>query len=287
MYAEVTECLSKANMPLQQWNSNSEEFNSSLGDAERRTCQAVLGVQWDTETDTLYIKAPDVSSFVSLTKRQALSVCSKVYDPLGLLSPITVKGKLFIQGLWKSKVGWDDRLGNDAVHRFNNIVSEYEQLHLIKFPRSLCCKQDDSVLHIFCDASTQACGAVAYLYNKEGSGLLMSRSRVAPVKTKSVPQLELTAVLVGCRMAKYICTVLQRHFTISVWSDNLPCLQCILGNQSTIVYVKNRVGEILTLQKEINFSLHHVGSKENPADLLSRGSDVKTLASSELWLWGL
>ena len=60
----------------------------------------------------------------------------------------------------------------------------------------------------------------------------------------------------------------------------------IQGNQSTIVYVKNRVGEILTIQKEINFSLHHVGSKENPADLLSRGSDVKTLASSELWLRG-
>ena len=37
---------------------------------------------------------------------------------------------------------------------------------------------------------------------------------------------------------------------------------------------------------DINFSLHHVSSKENPADLLSRGSDVKTLASSELWLRG-
>ena len=120
------------------------------------------------------------------------------------------------------------------------------------------------VFYTFCDVSTQAYGAAAYLCNNKGSGLLKSSSRVVPVKTKSVPQLELTAVVVGCRMAKYICTVLQGQFTVSDWSDNLPCLQWILGNQSTIVYVKNRIGKILTLHKEMLFSFKNETGSRSP-----------------------
>ena len=114
----------------------------------------------------------------------------------------------------------------------------------------------------------------------------MSRSRVAPVKAKSIPQLELTAVLLGCRLAKYICSVLTVKFHICIWSDNLPCLQWIAGNNSNIVYVKNRVSEILSLKEEFKFDLHHVTLKENPTDLLSRGTSVSVLAQSSLWLRG-
>ena len=105
VYREATQCLESASMPLREWNSNNGGFNQFVNDSERKVTPSILGVLWDTSSDSLYIKSVDVDPVDTLTKRQALSVCSRLYDPLGLVSPITIKGKLFIRDLWKSKVG--------------------------------------------------------------------------------------------------------------------------------------------------------------------------------------
>ncbi len=39
-----------------------------------------------------------------------LQLIGKVYDPLGLLSPVTLPLKLFLQKLWIAKTEWDDPL---------------------------------------------------------------------------------------------------------------------------------------------------------------------------------
>ena len=39
-----------------------------------------------------------------------LSIAAKVFDPLGLLEPFTVKAKMMLQELWKQKVSWDSQL---------------------------------------------------------------------------------------------------------------------------------------------------------------------------------
>ena len=170
-------------MPLQEWNSNSHEFNLHLADSNRKPCPTSLRIQWNTDSDTLHIKSLIISPCLNLTKRKALSICSKVYDPLGLLSPITLKAKLFLQDLWKTKVGWDEGLDDATIDRFNLFISEYNQLHTIRFPRCTSPKQVDCMLHIFCDASAKAYGAVMYLCNDQTSHILMSCCRVAPLKT--------------------------------------------------------------------------------------------------------
>ena len=153
-----------------------------------------------------------------------------------------------MRDLWKLQVGWDEQLGEDMVKQFNGLLPDFNNLASITFPRSVCWKEDnDSILHIFCDASNEAYGCVAYVVSGLGSNILMSRSRVAPMKAKTTPQLELTAVLLGCRLAKYICNTLPNKFQVIVWSDNLPCLQWVDSNKSSIVYVRNRVSEISSL----------------------------------------
>ena len=107
LQCKTTGCLAEANFPLQEWNSNCDEFKLYLKDDARKECPTVLGVQWDTTVDVLQIKSVIVPSCSSLTKRKALSLSSKVYDPLGLLSPIPIKAKLFLQDLWKAKISWD------------------------------------------------------------------------------------------------------------------------------------------------------------------------------------
>ena len=221
-----------------------------------------------------------------MTKRRALSICSQVYDPLGVLTPVTVKSNVFLQKLWKDSKGWDDPLDSETIDKFNGLVLEYSQLDRLLYPRAVSSKTEACALHVFCDASARAYGAEAYLCHDDRANLLMSRCKVAPLKTRTIPQLELTAVLIGCRLAAHISEVLKKKFEIYVWTDNLPCLQWIESDHSTIVYVKNRVAEIRNLKEKCPMQLGHVNTKQNPADLLSRGCTVKTLASSQLWLHG-
>ena len=110
VHQEATQCLESAGMPLQEWNSNHQGFDQFVNDDKRKIPPSILGVTYDTSSDLLYIKPVNVDPVNALTKRKALSVYSKLYDPLGLISPITIKGKLFIRSLWKLKVNWDEPL---------------------------------------------------------------------------------------------------------------------------------------------------------------------------------
>lgn len=42
--------------------------------------------------------------------RTVLSDISKLYDPLGFLSPIIVRSKMFLQEMWKLNFTWDELL---------------------------------------------------------------------------------------------------------------------------------------------------------------------------------
>ena len=102
----------------------------------------MLGISWNTQTDTLSIKPVTVPKFAQLTKRRALSICSQVYDPLGLLTPVTVKSKVFLQELWKDKKEWDEPLDSGTIDKFNGLFSEYGQLDQLRFPRAVSSKAD-------------------------------------------------------------------------------------------------------------------------------------------------
>ena len=183
----LTSCMSKAGMPLQDWNSNSPVFNSTFSEDHRKICPTVLGISWNTQSDTLSIKLVVIPQFKQLTKRKALSICSQVYDPLGLLSPVTVKSKIFLQELWKDSKGWDDPLNPETIDMFNGLVSEYRLLDQLQFLRMVSTKSDGCRLHVFCDASAKAYGAVAYLCHDNETSLLTSKCRVPPDKRKAFP----------------------------------------------------------------------------------------------------
>ena len=117
LYQEATNCLAKASMPLQEWNSNNKEFNKCVGDDERKECPSVLGIQWNTLDDTLSVKSVCFGEVKYLTKRRALSIFSSVFDPIGLLNPVMVRVnfilvsygnsrltgmKISVRNLWKS-----------------------------------------------------------------------------------------------------------------------------------------------------------------------------------------
>ena len=59
----VTNCLSKAGMALQEWNSNSTVFNSEFSEEDSKICPTVLGITWNTQHDTLSI---NLSTYLNL-----------------------------------------------------------------------------------------------------------------------------------------------------------------------------------------------------------------------------
>ena len=64
-------------------------------------------------------------------------------------------------------------------------------------------------LHLFCDASELAYGAAAYIRYSFKNGehecaLVMAKSRLAPIKTVTLPRLELDSARCGARLARLV-----------------------------------------------------------------------------------
>ena len=238
----------------------------------------MLGLKWDTSDDTLRLAEVKLSQRENVTKRQCLSDLSTLYDPIGLFAPITFVGKILMRDIWKLKVGWDEKLPETFRDRLNEIVTIYNQLHNVSLPRQ--CIEDGSDLHVFCDASGEGYGCVAYSVTPTHSKLVMSRSRIAPVSTRSIVQLELTALLLGCRLAQYLITEIHHFENVIIWSDNQCCISWMNDCKIKDVYVKNRVAEAKRLIEAFQFQIKYVSTKRNPADILSRGADLETLMNS-------
>jgi len=143
-------------------------------------------------------------------------------------------------------------------------------------------------LHLFCDASEQAYGSVAYLRVTDNNGnvsvsFVMARSRVAPKKTISIPRLELCAALAGSQLAYF----LQRELTLPIndvmlWSDSTTVLTWICSDNCIYnVFVANRITEILEhTQPE---QRRYVDTANNAADDITRGKKLIELINTSRW----
>ena len=110
----------------------------------------------------------------------------------------------------------------------------------------------------------------------------MSKSRLAPVNTKSLPQLELTALNIAARLAKFIIDTFREEIEISqiyLWTDSQICLNWVAKlNACKRSYVRQKVAN--HKENVPNTIFKHVCSELNIADLLSltRGVDHKKIS---------
>ena len=87
-------------------------------------------------------------------------------------------------------------------------------------------------LHIFADASSIAYGAAAYLVvsteNTVASHLILAKSKVAPLKSITIPRLELSAALLAARLCNKIHSALNiLIYQTWLWSDSTIVLSWI------------------------------------------------------------
>ncbi|GFV28642.1 integrase catalytic domain-containing protein [Trichonephila clavipes] len=298
LQTRLSQLLQRGGFELHKWVSNSPEllkdlsassyvFDKEFQDAPVKT----LGMLWDPKVDCLTYKVR-VSDKVNFSKRDVLSEIARLYDPLGLIGPIVTKAKIFIQELWKIKLDWSEQLPPEAMEEWVNFYQKLAKVNNFKIPRCILLPATIRIeIHGFSDASERAYAAVVYIkcFNEAGQSqtrLLCSKSRVAPLKTLTIPRLELSAALLLSRLVKKVELFLQLSIhKIWMWTNSTIALAWIKTEPHKLkTFVSNRVAEIQALSKDYHWK--HVSSKNNPADLISRGCNVDELLKNEVWFSG-
>ena len=115
-----------------------------------------------------------------------------------------------------------------------------------------------------------------------------SKTRVAPLKSQTIPRLELLSAVLLARLMSSITQAIEGEVTLSTpccFTDSIVSLFWIRGvEKSWKPFVQNRVSEIRKLLNPDCWM--HCAGRDNPADLPSRGLTPKELTTSKLWMNG-
>ena len=224
-----------------------------------------------------------------------MSLVAKVFDTIGLVAPFTVTARLLLKNVWRLHgQSWDKRLPNEMIDQFSSWSSELPTLALLTIPRCYFSGPFEQLeLHVFGDSSQEVFSAVAFLRalvnppseNKRTElAFVIGKARVAPMKTLTVPKLELQAALLAARLREEICKALTEPVQNTfMWTESTTVLQWLNSLDKQPIFVANRVSEILEGTSVDQW--HHVASHANPADAGTRGMSSEALQKSS-WLHG-
>ena len=293
------EIFAQGTFELHKWHSNDPQLDSPdprpvVGDEEtyakeqlgiqRKGGTFILGLSWDKDSDTIGVTFS--SEKAEATKRGILGKIARIYDPLGLVSPVTLRGKLLYRDACEAKVAWDAQLPNKLTQDWLRWVEKLPDVCTV--PRSLATQREEiqSIqLHAFGDASGKGVAAAVYAVvvqeSSTNQGLVAAKARLAK-QGLTIPRQELVSGHMAVNLVTNVSEALE-GFPVTekyCWLDSTVALHWIKGPGEYKQFVSNRVNKI---QAHRDVLWRHVGTSENPADLGSRGGDV---AHQTLWWHG-
>lgn len=235
-----------------------------------------LGISWNTRDDKIHYFTHPIE-LDTVTKRRVLSEIAKIYDPIGLMGPVILHAKILMQELWRIGVHWDESVPHDIHTKWIEFTQQLRLVRQISYDRKLFANDCHNIqLHGFCDASKAGYGACLYVRsvgdnNEVTCKLLCAKSRISPIKTVTIPRLELCGALLLARLFREASSALKLPSDGTFfWCDSTIVLHW-LNTPSHLLktYVANRVTEIREITEA--HSWRHVSSEHNPADAVSRG----------------
>ncbi|XP_055542791.1 uncharacterized protein LOC129728379 [Wyeomyia smithii] len=265
--------FNSAGMELRKWASNvpaslqyvPEENRAikDLVDFDKDQSIKTLGLHWEPQTDRLKYVIPNITidRESAVTKRNTLSSIAKLFDPLGLVGPVVLIAKVFMQALWGLKnsndtpYDWDQELPETMKQRWFAYVSKLPSLNDLRINRFVILSNTTAIeLHFFSDASETAYGTCVYVKSTNSSGqtktaLLTSRSKVAPPKQISIPRLELCGARLAAELYGKVSDSLRIDARIHFWVDSTTVLSWLQARPLTwTTFVANRVATIQRLK---------------------------------------
>ena len=303
---QARDLCSKGGIHLHKFASNNRDVLESTPITERAKdlqdldlsidalpTERTLGIKWRIEDDSFQFSLNLTDK--PPTRRGVLSGVASVFDPLGFVAPFVLTGKSILQACCKEKLSWDDPLPDDLKRAWRSWQSDLQDLHQASIPRCVSNWDLSSAraveLHHFGDASTNGYGACSYLRCLSQNGdihcsFLMGKARVAPLKTTTMPRMELQAAVMAVKLSRLLrhelklCDRVAEYF----WTDSKDVLGYIQNDTCRFhVYVANRVQKIKETTSTNQWN--YIPSEDNPADLASRGAAATQLINSD-WLTG-
>ena len=306
LYEKSRSIMSEAGFDLRKWETNSQELRAYISSQENVTSdlepggddmtyfeimspdvktnnKVVLGLEWDTSRDEFVFRFKDLLSKCAVmkrTKRNLLSVSASIFDPLGLIAPITARIKTIFQLLCKDKLNWDDIIPPDIALVWDKFLEELKGLQEIRQHRCVFDLDFPSKnrieLHGFSDSSKELYCAVVYLRLISNDGVklsfLASKTKVAPLKTLTIPRLELLGCLLLSKLIKEVLEGIKGRIKLDkivCWSDSQVALCWIRGKEkSWEPWVENRVVSIRNVVDRDSWRF--VKGEVNPADVPTR-----------------
>lgn len=178
---QLSEMMKSGGFVLRKWASNyktvlchiPEKLWETSAELELDRSQAVktLGLLWFPQRDTFKFKVPALPDLPAVTRRIVVSEMSQLFDPLGLLGPVVVNAKMFIQTLCAADLSWDSELGEDSAAWWRKYRADIERLHQLEVPRRVLWNtRSQYSIHCFCDASQKGYGCCVYIVSSDELG---------------------------------------------------------------------------------------------------------------------
>ena len=186
------------------------------------------------------------------TQGKIFIIVSSIFDPIGIMSPLTIRLKKVLQELWKLGKKWDEQIAHQVVKPLQKSLDLYfpspEETLNRTLNKSCHSPASENEVYIFVDASAVAVAAVAYLKTVHNLAtdvetcLLIGKSKVDPFKQISIPKLELEAAVIGVRLFSTIMKEWSFHIPRSaLWKDSQIVLDWLSTTKKQPVFVANRL----------------------------------------------
>lgn len=261
--------------------------------------ERTLGLQWDCEADSFKFLLSDIA--LPRTKRELSSYVGRFFDPLGFLICVLMPLRIVLQDVWRaerqakssSAPNWDRTLRPEHLLRLKEITEGFPSLVSLRINRCIFpIQSSESViaLHIFCDASLSARGAVAYLQATSNQTttvtIVQARGKVTPIDPETIPNQELVSCKIGAELyRKIIGTLRLKVNKVIFWTDSQAVLYWLKkDNANQPHYVKALRDFILTSTDSSQW--RYVPSSLNPADYITRGISAIDFNSQHRFILG-
>lgn len=303
---KIITTMNKGQFPLTKWLSNSDAVLEGIPSDKllsnyiknENANIKILGMHYDRESDQFFLRTKH-NDKIQFTKRGFCSAAASVYDPLGFTLPVTMRSRLFVQGIWREKYGWDEALPDNLKKDFTSWLKDQEHLADIKFPRWLSTTSNNKIELIgFSDASGVAKAAVIYsriningeyhvqFVAARGNVNKLNTPQIIDSRQNTIPKNELDAVVILIDLYEKVKAALQHsNLTFRIYLDSKVALSWIRSpSKNENKFIRKRVDKIQKYLKPD--AINYVKSEENPADPASRGMTAAKLKNCSLWIRG-
>ena len=225
----------------------------------------------------------------NFTRRVLVGQCAKVFDNIGLVTPITARLKLDLHQICRMGLDWDDPVPEEYLPSWVSNLEDIQQMKHIRFKRTII--PTDAVnttvnLLVAVDASQDIAVVAIYARVLRKTGeyscqLMMGRSKL--ISGSTIPRGELKSAVMGATSAHVIRRNLGDQCGSTIYISDSTIFLYWLNQDERPLQVAVRNGVIEVRRFSLPSQWYHVESAENIADLGTRPAKVSDIAEGSAW----